>query len=111
MYLSGIACYKNTLFSDYMFFLQLPKLIRLSAVGLDDMSDSLVSILSNMKAFNLERCWNISNDGISKIVENNPELERLSVSSFDIDDTGNLCYFTLFIIGVFSMLLLVCWVE
>ena len=63
------------------------KLKKLDASRVQSMCDDVVSVLSNMQFLALECLEDITNEGVTTIVRNNPNLELFSVAECrSIDD-------------------------
>ena len=73
--------------SENVVYFQMSKLKKLNASRVDSMCDDVVSVISNLVFLALEYLKDITNEGVSAIVRNNPNLELLSVAECQfIDD-------------------------
>ena len=78
-------------------YFQMPKLRSISASAVNSMCDNLVSTFSNLTFLSLARLEDITVDGISVIVRNNPNLTTFILSDCkSIDDKGNYYFVSLY---------------
>ena len=63
-----------------MIYFQMSKLKKLDASQVQSMCDDVVSVLSNLEFLALEHLEDITDEGVTAIVRNNPNLELFSVA-------------------------------
>ena len=71
-------------------FFQLPNLKNFSTHKNKDLTDDVLTKLSNLTSLDVRWCSNITHHGISAIAANNPRLEVLHIQGIRIDDFGEL---------------------
>ena len=75
----------------------MPKLRSFDVSAVNSMCDNLVSAFSNLTLLSLARLEDITADGISVIVCNNPNLETFILSDCkSINDKGNYYFVSLY---------------